>query len=310
VIRVFILAIAVLALVSCQKSPIGAVQVDPALATLVPAETQMMVGARLDRLRKTPIYEKRFASLPLPQLDKFAKDTGLDPRKDVWEILFCSNGKNNGVLMVRGKFAPTDMEPKLVREGATRTAYKGYSLFGDDRTALFFMNSSTALAGSTPLLKSIIDNRDGSGSGIPPVLLPLVKEIPADSQFWSVFNGVLVEMPFREDSNLGNINTMIRSLDNGWVSADLSKGLDLKAVGNCKTADAAKQIHDALRGVIGFGRLSTPDNQPDLLKAFDGIKVEQQAKLVTITAQVPQDLVDKVLDLFTSSRPGLRRPGS
>jgi hypothetical protein len=125
-----------------------------------------------------------------------------------------------------------------------------------------------------------------------------------------VFSGVPVEMPFREDSNLGNINTMIRSLQNGYVAADLSQGLNLKAAGNCQSDEGAKQIHDALRGIIGIGRLSTPDDKPELLKAFDGISVTQQSRAVTVTADISQDLVDRVLDLFTSSPPGSRPPGS
>ena len=311
--RIVLIAACALAAVSCRKGDTQAVQVDPALATLVPGTTRLLVGTKLEKLRATPLFQKRFAGIPMPQLDKFAQDTGLDPRKDVWELLFSSNGKDNGVLMVRGKFAPTDMEPKLEREGAVRTKYKGYSLFGDGKTSMFFMNSSTALAGSTALIQNIIDNNNSGANGIPAALAPLVKGVPANAQFWAVFDGVLVDMPFREDSNLGNINTMIRSLENGWVAADLSKGLDLKAVGNCKTDDAAKQIHDALRGVIGIGRLSTPDDMPDLLKAFDGLKVQQQARVVSVNADVTQDVVDKVLDIFmgsTSSGPGLRRRGS
>jgi hypothetical protein len=289
----------------------SSLRVDPAIASLVPADTRLLVGVKIEKLRDTPTYQKHFAQLPIPQLDKFARETGIDPRKDVWEVLFCSNGKDNGVLMVRGKFAPPDMEPKLEREGATRFAHKGYSLFGDERNAIFFMTPSTALAGSTPVLEGIIDNRDKGGAGIPAALQPLVNALPNDAQFWSVFSGITASMPFREDSNLGNVNTMIRSLDSGWISADLRTGLDLKAAGNCRDDASAKQIHDALRGVIGIGRLSTPDNQPDLLRAYDGIKVEQQGKVVNVTAKVPQDLVDKVLDTFlTSSGPGSRRPGS
>jgi hypothetical protein len=309
-VRLAIIITAALAAVSCRPPNDGAVRVDPALATLVPADTTVLVGSRLDKLRDTALYRERFDKLPMPQLDKFAADTGLDPRRDVWELLFCSNGKDKGVLMVRGKFAPAELEPKLEREGAARTKYKSYSLFGDERTTMFFMNSSTALAGSTPVIKSVIDSHDSGGGGIPPLLVPLMKEIPRNAQFWAAFSGVVVDMPFREDSNLGNINTMIRSLENGYVAADLSQGLDLKAVGKCRTDEGAKQIHDALRGVIGIGRLSTPDNRPDLLKAFDGVKVEQQARAVIVTAQISQDLVDRVLDLFTSSRPGSRPRGS
>ena len=81
--------------------------------------------------------------------------------------------------MVRGKFAPGELEPKLEHQGATRTRYKSYNLFGDERRSVFFMNSSTALAGSTPVLKSIIDNRDSSKLGIPETLKPLVQAVPS-----------------------------------------------------------------------------------------------------------------------------------
>ena len=301
------LALLAIALASCgREGGNTSVHIDPALAVFIPQDTTLIAGTRLDKLRQTHLYRTRFESVPMPQLDKFAKDTGLDPRKDVWELLFCSNGKDNGVLMVRGKFSPTDMEPKLEREGAVRTQYKGYNLFGDAKTSVFFMNMSTALAGSTSQLKSIIDHRDQRTNGVPPALRPLVDAVPPNAQFWAAFSGVLVDMPFREDSNLGNINTMIRSLENGYVAADLTRGLDLKAAGNCKTAGNAKQIHDALRGIIGFVRLNTPDEHLDLLKAFDNIKVAQQDRQVSVTTDIPQKTVDQILDLFTGSR-GKRR---
>jgi hypothetical protein len=311
-VRIALAVMCAALLASCRPAAgPSTLRIDPALATLVPAGSQLLVGAKLEKLRETQTYQKHFAQMPIPQLDRFASETGLDPRKDVWEVLFCSNGKDNGVLMVRGKFAPADMEPKLERRGATRFAYKGYTLFGDERSAVFFMTPSTALAGSTPVLKTIIDNRDHSGAGVPASLQPLVNAVPSDAQFWAAFNGVLVNMPFPETSNLGNINIMIRSLQSGWVSADLRPGLALKAVGNCASDSGAKQIHDALRGLVGLGRLSTPDNRPDLLRAYDDIRIDQQGKQVNVTVNVPQDLVDKVLDaLVTSSQRGSRRPDS
>ena len=36
-------------------------RVDPALATLVPADTAVLVGAKLDKLRETQVYQKHFA---------------------------------------------------------------------------------------------------------------------------------------------------------------------------------------------------------------------------------------------------------
>jgi hypothetical protein len=50
--------------------------------------------------------------------------------------------------------------------------------------------------------------------------------------------------------------------------------------------------------LVGFGRLRTPVNQPDLLKLYDAIQVTQQLAQTKVTADVPQQLADKFLDLW------------
>lgn len=290
-------------LTGCNRtSAITAMRIDPALMMLVPADTAILVGAKLDKLRETPTYQKHFSNVPMPRLDEFQKETGLDPRRDIWEVLFASNGSQSGVLMVRGKFATGELEPRLERQGATRTGYKGYNLFGDDRNAVFFMNSSTAVAGSTLALKAMIDGRNRSGAGVPAALKPLLSAIPGASQFWAVFNGSSINLPFSSDSNLGNMNQIIRFIQNGRFSADLRNGFDFQATGTCNKDEEAKQIYTLLKGVIGFGRLSTPDNQPEMLKVYDAINVKQDGRLINVAANVPQNVVDQFIGTFAGSR--------
>lgn len=278
----------------------GSGRIDPALASLVPSDTAVMVGAKLDKLRETPSYEKHFSKMPIPKLDAFAKDTGLDPRKDVWEVLFCSNGRDAGVLMLRGKFATRELEPRLEREGATRTNYKSYGLFGDERNSVFFMNSSTAVAGSTPVLKTIIDNRDRTASGVPAGLRPLIDAAPANAQVWAVFDAANISLPFTGSGPFGNMDQIMKSILNGRFSADLSKGLAFQANGACTNDQSAKQIRDLLKGLIGIGRLSTSDKQPEMLKVYDAIQVQQEGSKVNITADLPQELVDRFIDTFVA----------
>ena len=105
-------------------------------------------------------------------------------------------------------------------------------------------------------------------------------------------------MPFAEDSNLGNVNHLVRSVQNGLFSADLRTGFDFKATGTCDTDQAAKQIHDMLKGLVGIGRLSTPENRPEMLKMYDSIDVKQDGRVVNIAANVPQDVVDQFVSTF------------
>ena len=74
-----------LVLAGCRSKPTN-VFIDPALATMVPSDTVFLAGIRLDKLRETPAY-KRFVDRPVKTLDDFQKETGLDPRKDLWEFL-------------------------------------------------------------------------------------------------------------------------------------------------------------------------------------------------------------------------------
>lgn len=309
------IAIGLFSLTSCIKPPSAEfLRIDPALATLIPPETVILVGTKVEKLRDTPIYKKYFADFSSANLDEFIRTTGIDVRKDVWELLFCGVDTKSGVMMIRGKFAPMDLEPKLEKQGAERFPYKGYSLFGNDRTAMFFMTPSVALAGSTSVLKSVIDGRDHTRAGVPPSLKPLVDGLPSGAQFWAVFTGgVTPGVQFPESGMLGNLNQIVRVIESGWLSADLRTGLDLTVTGNCTDDDGARKIRDLLKGVVGFGRLNTPDNQPELLRAFDAIRVEQQAKNVKLVAAVDEQLAEKLIDTFMkpiSSGAGSRRPGS
>src|SRR5580658_4233483 len=100
-----------------RKAPVGP-KIDPALATLIPGDTTLLIGTRLEALERTPVYQKYLADRKFPQIDEFARQTGIDPKKDLWELLFVSNGKNK-ILLGRGKFA-NEMEPRLEKNGAKR----------------------------------------------------------------------------------------------------------------------------------------------------------------------------------------------
>ena len=105
--KLFVTITVALTLAACKRTTPGAL-VDPALSGLVPADTTMLVGIRLEDLLKTPIYKKYLADRPIPQLDEFSKQFGIDPRKDLWEVLFISNGQES-VVLGRGRF-PTGNE--------------------------------------------------------------------------------------------------------------------------------------------------------------------------------------------------------
>jgi hypothetical protein len=83
------------------------VEVDPALAALVPSDTVSLTGVKLGALRVTPLYQKWIA----PELARISKQNGVDLQKDVSELLAISNGKDTAIF-AKGKSAVFRLDSK------------------------------------------------------------------------------------------------------------------------------------------------------------------------------------------------------
>jgi len=295
-IRTVLAALLLISVGCARKTPAGP-KIDPALATLIPADTTLLVGTRLEALERTPVYQKYLADRKFPQVEEFARQTGLDPKKDLWELLFVSDGQHH-VLLGRGKFA-NEMEPRLEKEGAKRFGYKGYNLIGDEKAAVVFFSASTAAMGATESLRFLLDQR-GASKGPPAALAALMTDIPADAQFWGVYGGGPIDLPFT--GNLANVTKLVSSIQAGSIYFDLRTGLNGIASGECSTVQSAEDVQGALKALIGLGRLNTPASQPELAKAYDGLRVTLQDQRVRLHIDVPQDVVDQFLALWMGHR--------
>ena len=293
--RVLWAAALCLALAGCQAKKSASLHIDPNLESLVPDDTVAVVGANLDAVRGAAVYQKLQARLPLAPLEEFSRRTGLDPRKDLSQALFCWDGKH-GLLLARGKFRTADLEAHLKSNGAAQFDYKSAHLFGNERSAVVFLDDSTAAAGPAAQLRALID-RGASGHGLPPPLADLLRALPGNDQIYAALIGGLqgLELSAPNAGILGNLSQVLQAVDTAALGLDLNPGLDVILRVNSKTERDAKFVHDMVRGLVGFGRLNAPENQPELLKLYDAIQVTQQQTLTVIKADVPADQVDRVL---------------
>lgn len=290
----------------CHSADIPRSRIDPQLTIMIPPDTVMLAGVRMDDVRPTPLYRKLVEQRRLPQVDAFAKETGFDPRKDVRELLVASDGKDT-VLMARGNFNVRAFE------GVKKSAYRGYTLFTRTERGVeggvALLDGSTAVAGPLRVVKKAIDQYKSGNQNPAAALVARAQQIPASNQFWSVSSGLgnMIESSVPLTGNAANIGKIFRPLENTTVAADLRKGLNGFATGLCKTEQDAKNLGDAARGLVGLARLSAPDNQPELLRLWDGVKVEQQQKTIRIDVAIPQELIDKVVQMFDTA-PGRITP--
>ena len=302
--RRLLIVLAVL-LAGCGPKPPARVFIDPALVTLVPADTIYLAGIGLDKLRDTTVYKRFIADRPIKMLDDFQKETGLDPRKDLWEFLIAGDGKQS-LVFCRGKFAEFGLEPKLSRPGVQRMSYKGMLMLGNEESAVLFLNASVAVAGPTSMLRSLVDNRDKSSNGIPAWLQAKIDTIPPASQVWAAgdVTRALGGLSVQENGTAGNFAQFAPNIEIATAGLNFSDGLKLAAVALCKTEQDASRLNSTVRAAVGFARLNTPAEETQLMTALDAIKSQvKDGRTVTLDANLSASQFDKLIALVESRRP-------
>ena len=292
------LLFALVLLAGCKSSTVpGTVPIEPALLSLVPGDTVGMAGVRFDVLKKTSTWQKHFSARKMPELDDLTAKTGINLREDLWQILAVSDGKRSAIL-ARGKFSETGMEPRINIEGAKRIPYKGQTLIGTEEACVTFVNPTTAIFGKTGDVRYILDQRDKAS--VPPQLKAVLATVPPASQFWVAAlggqNTAALGLP--QEGNLANLNRIYGSLQQVMLSVDMSSGVKVLGRGTANSDEDARRLTTALKGLIGLGRLCTPDNQPEMLRVWDAMQVEQKDRAVSFDANFPDEMVDKLAGML------------
>ncbi|MBY0372452.1 MAG: hypothetical protein K2Q23_00575 [Bryobacteraceae bacterium] len=276
----------------------------PALAILIPPNAETVAGIHIERIKKTPIWQRLITNQKNDLLDRFARQTGLDPREDLYEIIAVSTG-GPPVFLAAGRFAKggsgaAGMEPPVSLGGdrVVRSAYRGYTLIGNEIASICFINTVTAVAGPTPEVKAILD-RQLANPQPAQAILDRVRAIPLENQIWAFstarLDRLLPEIPL----GAGKIRSLPLNVEYLELTANLALGIDLKIEARNATPQAADQLATAIRGVIGIGRLSTPDDQKDLHRFYDSVRATQDGPIVRVRADAPLDLILALLDRFT-----------
>lgn len=297
----------------------AAPRIDNVLIRMVPPEPTSLVGAHMDQIKASELYQKLIAQQKLPQLDQFARETGFDPRHDVREILMVY-GPQGTVLLARGNFnlkqdtvAVAGM--KVIRHGkySIRTLPAQTAPGTPPGTnpgapsGFCILDPTLAAAGEVPAVEAALDEwtQTRIHKAADPLLANVVS-INDQTALWGVSTGfahfLAANLP---GSGSGiDFSAIFRGIDSSWFSASVGAGF--QATIHCTTATEkdAMNLRDAAKGLIGLGRLMVPQNQPDLLRFWDGLTVDQAGRTFALNADIPGDLIDEMVQFL--SAPGGR----
>jgi len=284
--------LALLLLASCSTGAPDHVPIDPALSTLVAPDTVLLAGIRVDDLQSSAGFESLLAATAPESLWQLIEDTQLDAAKDLWEILYASNG-TDGVLMARGRFSESGLEPRFDREGARRMPYRGYMMIGDENQAVLFMNATTALMAATSVLESIVDSR-GSYRGIPDELAARINSIEPDSQVWAVSTGQWhrSQMGSGAWSNMFGVLSRVEGLTARVIAND---AFSLLVQADCPSDEEAEELLGSANALIALARFGAAES-PAAMALLAGVGVARTGRSVQLSGELSSEDLVKVLE--------------
>ena len=278
----------------CSHVDVTGASVDRDFRRLIPTDTKVLIGLNIGRLKKTAFYQRHQRELDIPLLNASSEKLGLDPRRDLSDAVIAWNGKQP-LIVARGSFNPNTVQQKLVSSGAQQSKYKNYSLIGTERDAVVFLKGAVLLAGTTPAIHAALDLQDSNGE-LPEELQARLRTLRRDDSIWLVSREGL---PFTEipmSSEVGSaLSNIVQFVNGSTVGIEVDSGLRLKADITCISQEGAQRVRDALKGGLGLARLTTKDNELDLLRLWDAFQVSQDGSLVHVNADIAGDLADKML---------------
>lgn len=287
---------------SCTRDR-SSVAVDASILTMVPADAVAIGAIRVKALRDTSAWKKLLEQKDvIESFDKLAAETSFDVRKDLWEIMWSHNGKETLVL-ARGHFTEMGMEPTIEREGIQRMSYKGTMLLGNEETAVWFVNASTAVFGRTTELHRLIDARDTRSGGPPESLRARLEQIPPSAHFWMVADATRLPKPSRAELQSGelesnlfqNLPKLLQSVQFVESYADLNDGVAITVSVLCADEAGARQAHDSARGLLGLARFGLPPTlRTELTPVLDSVTVEQKQTQTFVRARLTTEEFEKL----------------
>ena len=289
-----------------QTVPKQSVRVYPALATSIPADTTILAGLQIEKIKQTRLYKKLVEERNIPAIDRFARATGIDIRKNVYEVVFASNGKDT-IVFASGKFAmlqsstgqnTQELLPhtQIQGERMIQMGYKGMTLIGNPNVSACFLNNATMMAGPTEALKRVIDLRARNPMA-PQDLLAAARALPADDQFWLVSSmGIDRALPEISLGSFGKIRSIPVKLDRISGSGHVGLGFQLKLWLASSDAKSIEQMGTALKGLVSLARINTPDTEREMMRLLDSVLVAPEEKGVRLRMDVPEDLIEKFLN--------------
>ncbi len=279
-----------------------------------PADTQQMVYLNMAQLRgmaEWPQIRTRVLTRQLRDFQDFMRTVGIDPEKDVDEIVLGWRGENNTGMVGRaqGRFDTDHVRGLFKRQNLPVRDYLGHELYafgsGEDAADVLFvfLDNSSAAFGRSQDLKELIAVHDGTKPALESnaAFVDWESELDGTAPQWGISTGKAAagaagpwlaaggKLTADPSALFGNIRAVLYRVEwSGGVNTRVSM-----VCANDESATALSQLLSILRDArTTSGSSPVPAGFATILQGLD---VHASGSRVEMNTSAPLDVIDKVL---------------
>jgi hypothetical protein len=292
--------------------PLALPAADPGLLQLVMPDAKVIAGLQVNQARNSLFGQYVLSHMQVDNagFQKFAAQTGFDPRNDVSEIVMASNWKsdtagNRWLVVARGTFNLAKIAGAAQANGGVVTTYQGVTLVTyaapsspDVQNGIAFFDASTAALGDLDSVKAAIDRKKSNApSGN---TFAKAQEVSAKNDFWFVTLVPLSEfsavVPNSQISGAmqGNLLAGINQASGGIRFGDTVL-LSTEAVARSdKDAQALVDVVKFFAGLVQMNRQSNPE-AGQVATLLDTLNCQAAGNVTTISLAIPEQQLEQML---------------
>jgi hypothetical protein len=321
--RVVVLSLAVVAV--GVMVALGALYLDPARAAVgpmpglglaLPPQTRMVTGIDVRRFVASPFYQ-RYGKARQGRLQAFSDleaRTGLNPERDVDQLILSAQRDNGAAAIVFGRFDRKKVAHALEtqRDVTTRTHEGGplylFSAGGPGASAVAFLDDNAIVLGTQAAVEQTVTSHVQGRGGLKgnPELLALVQSVRPGATFWTAGDQALLgALPQALPAPGGGGSFTLPGMKSLVVTGDLDPSVSFEAIAQAADENAARQLGDVIRGLIALATLQA-SQKPELQQLASALTVTTDATRVRVNGRVTYELLDALQRTQVGANPPAR----
>jgi hypothetical protein len=285
----------------------------------LPADTMVVVSVDTSRLREAPLYKNLN---PEPgQVKTFLQRLGINPDRDLDQMIFAFRGSAEGgtewYALLRGRFDSKRIDKGMEEPGARMSVetYRRRNIYNLVRVpdigdlSFAVVDAGAVALGKSESIRMILDVGDKAAPSLVTndKMMKLVAGLDPRAQIWGVMDGkelMRVAEKRRESLSgtfpqpaLKNLSSVVDGRLWAVVTEDLGISLEIGS----SSEKGAKNLADAIRGILAFARMGTERGDPETASLIESIGVKDMGKSVRIGVDLPGDKILKLRNRLRSA---------